>query len=266
MLFRELYQNPNLQRAIRSHMVVGGPRSGASADARLARAAAKSLRAAGWAPRRSGSGFGFGFGSRPGGRQAAAIKHPHTLCCRLFAPPPGLGLEKAKRANRKKSRKKNKKKSTGKGMSANSSSAPSFRSTAGNDFAQAKETSGGISVAGLSEDELTASASAHRDFLLQTLHNVREQLSNPSPLVVTGAEAGIPEGVAEELADPVSCLTCPLSKVVKKKKKRKRSLFRELDEGRAARQFQKPLRRFRRITMEHSKLDILRSVKGSLLP
>ena len=38
----------------------------------------------------------------------------------------------------------------------------------------------------LSEEELSASAASHRDFLLQTLHNVRNQLANPSPLIVSG--------------------------------------------------------------------------------
>ena len=161
-------------------------------------------------------------GSRPGGRQAAANSSIPILFvadswCTSSWPRAGKG----ERANRKKSRKKNRK-STGKGMSANSSSAPSFRSTAGNDFAQAKETSGGISVAGLSEDELTASASAHRDFLLQTLHNVREQLSNLAPWLSQAQRRVSQKALPKNWPIRSSCLTCPLSKVVKKKKKRKR--------------------------------------------
>ena len=44
----------------------------------------------------------------------------------------------------------------------------------------------GIKNVQLSEEDLSASAASHRDFLLQTLHNVRNQLSNPSPLIVSG--------------------------------------------------------------------------------
>ena len=40
----------------------------------------------------------------------------------------------------------------------------------------------------VTEEDMSASASAHRDFLLQTLRNVRDQLSNPSPLIIAGMD------------------------------------------------------------------------------
>ena len=51
----------------------------------------------------------------------------------------------------------------------------------------------------LSEEDLSASAASHRDFLLQTLHNVRNQLANPSPLIVSGL--AVDESMYEE--DPI---------------------------------------------------------------
>ena len=47
---------------------------------------------------------------------------------------------------------------------------------------------GGAQLGNVTEEDMSASASAHRDFLLQTLRNVREQLANPSPLIIAGAE------------------------------------------------------------------------------
>ena len=49
------------------------------------------------------------------------------------------------------------------------------------------------------EEDLSASAASHRDFLLQTLHNVRNQLANPSPLIVSGL--AVDESMYEE--DPI---------------------------------------------------------------
>jgi hypothetical protein len=40
----------------------------------------------------------------------------------------------------------------------------------------------------VTEEDMSASASAHRDFLLQTLRDVRDQLSNPSPLIIAGMD------------------------------------------------------------------------------
>lgn len=50
----------------------------------------------------------------------------------------------------------------------------------------------------VTEEDMSASASAHRDFLLQTLRNVREQLSNPSPLIIAGVEEEGNGGMMED--------------------------------------------------------------------
>ena len=55
---------------------------------------------------------------------------------------------------------------------------------------------GGVKSVQLSEEDLSASAASHRDFLLQTLHNVRNQLANPSPLIVSGL--AVDESMYEE--------------------------------------------------------------------
>ena len=151
----------------------------------------------------SGFGFGFGFGSRPGGRQAAANSSiPHTLCCRLLVHLLASGWKRRKGQTGKRAGRKTRRRALEKAClqihHLHHPSAAQLETTL-----RRQKKRPGASAWQVSEDELTASASAHRDFLLQTLHNVREQLSNPSPLVVTGAEAGIPEGIAEELADPV---------------------------------------------------------------
>jgi hypothetical protein len=231
--FRELYQNPNLQRGHPlSHMVVGAAKIRAHqqqmAEYQQSLAAEFGEQATGIAastlqsmsqpslgapsqgslqqkPPLHGSsslpsGLDGGDSDLPPGGVLGAHS-PYAKLQKLGPPPRGMaqvvkkgGKKKAMSASqsqlstapsssgvRKKSSKKKKKSRPG---------------AHGSRQRRAPMDGGGVKSVQLSEEDLSASAASHRDFLLQTLHNVRNQLANPSPLIVSGL--AVDESMYEE--------------------------------------------------------------------
>ena len=222
--FRELYQNPNLQRGHPlSHMVVGAakirahqkqmaeyqqnlaaefgqaanggvpPMPGAGGSAMLSQSLSQPSLGAPSSmkpPLHGSSSMPLGEMMMPDGDDSMidvlGADSPYAKLQKLGPPPAGMiSVPKKKKNSSAISRHT--------GSAANlPSSAPKKRTgkkkkkLKGQGAATASSSHFQPKNVMLSEEELSASAASHRDFLLQTLHNVRNQLANPSPLIVSG--------------------------------------------------------------------------------
>jgi len=205
--FRELYQNPNLQRGHPlSHMVVGAAKI--RAHQQQMSEFQQNLGAAMMGP---GGGHGGGQAPAPPPRpqqqqqqqqrspgSPSSPKTAERIAASPYArmqilnnvpggpggggqsgsPPKGEGRKKKKKTQKQKEREAMQR-GTGPGGL--------------DDFSSGLERGGPTMVESsqlghVTEEDMSASASAHRDFLLQTLRNVRDQLSNPSPLIIAGMD------------------------------------------------------------------------------
>lgn len=213
--FRELYQNPNLQRGHPlSHMVVGaakikahqqqmaefqqnlgaefGGSGGISAQSRAPPSAAS-------VKRKSKAVKGGG----AEGEQERIMASPYARLQMINGPPPGkstlsssnstssqgghgsvrsVGVRKKQVDGKKRKRKKGPRQSASMPQLSQGSQIGTVEDH------MLDSLVGGAQLGNVTEEDMSASASAHRDFLLQTLRNVREQLANPSPLIIAGAD------------------------------------------------------------------------------
>ena len=219
--FRELYQNPNLQRGHPlSHMVVGAAKIRAHqqqmAEYQQNLAAEFGAAANDGVPIQPGQAAAPGGGSamlqslsqpslgapsasKPplhgsssmpphqfetgigGDGGSAVVDSPYARLQKLGPPPAGMVSVPKKKKSPKRSATQS---AHGGGSKKAGSRKPKKAPEDGGGFASSAGLRSKNVV--LSEEDLSASAASHRDFLLQTLHNVRNQLANPSPLIVSG--------------------------------------------------------------------------------
>ena len=192
--FRELYQNPNLQRGHPlSHMVVG------AAKIRAHQQQMAEFQQNLGAEMMGGMGGGSTPAPAPAPKQRAkspgspktAEKIAASPYARLQmlagkAPPmaaPSSGGKK-KKSQQQKEREAIQRGTGPGGLDEAGSGSRLGGGGGGGEHHMVNEANLGF----VTEEDMSASASAHRDFLLQTLRNVRDQLSNPSPLIIAGMD------------------------------------------------------------------------------
>ena len=231
--FRELYQNPNLQRGHPlSHMVVGAAKIRAHQQQM---AEFQQNLGAEFGGSSGGGGGGGGKHAAPPpsaaaqkrvskavqgggqeGEQDRIMASPYARLQMLNGPAPGImstspksgggGGGGARGGGSAIRGKKGKKKKGGKKKRGKHSASMPQLSQSSSQLGTVEDHMldhlvGGAQLGNVTEEDMSASASAHRDFLLQTLRNVREQLANPSPLIIAGAdeEGGGPGGESDDL-------------------------------------------------------------------
>ena len=231
--FRELYQNPNLQRGHPlSHMVVGAAKIRAHqqqmAEYQQSLAAefgeqatgidANTLRSQSQASLGAPSQGSFqkpplhGSSSMPSGLDGGnsdlpvggVLGHnsPYAKLQKLGPPPQGMATVQKKSRTKKSA--SHSQLGTAASQSVSGPRKKGSKKKKSRPGARGQQNRGGhgsknVKRVELSEEDLSASAASHRDFLLQTLHNVRNQLANPSPLIVSGL--AVDESMYEE--DPI---------------------------------------------------------------